>query len=40
MYDYVKFDPELRICAAEHKHGFHIKKVNFILNFSLKMTLS
>jgi hypothetical protein len=33
---YLKFDPELSICAANKKHRFHIKEVNFILYFGLK----
>jgi hypothetical protein len=27
---YLKFDPEVSICAAKNKHRFHIKEVNFI----------
>jgi hypothetical protein len=33
---YLKFDPELNIYATESKDMFHVKEVNFILNFSLK----
>jgi hypothetical protein len=36
MCAYLKFDPELRICAAENKHRFQIKEVEFILYFSFK----
>jgi hypothetical protein len=33
---FLKFDPELSICATKNKHKFHIKEVNLILYFSLK----
>jgi hypothetical protein len=33
---YLKFNPELSICAAKNKHKFHIKKVNCILYVSFK----
>jgi hypothetical protein len=33
---YLKFNPELSICAANNKHRFHIKEANFIPYFSLK----
>jgi hypothetical protein len=36
MCTYLKFDPELSICAAKNEHTFHIKDVNLILYFSLK----
>jgi hypothetical protein len=37
MCDYLKFDPELSICAGENKRRFYIKEVNFILYFGLKI---
>jgi hypothetical protein len=36
MCAYLEFGPELSICAANTKHRFHIRKVIFILYFSLK----
>jgi hypothetical protein len=36
MCAYLKFDPELSICAAKMKHRLCIKEVNFIISFSLK----
>jgi hypothetical protein len=33
---YLKFNPELSICAARNKHRIHIIEANFILNYSLK----
>jgi hypothetical protein len=33
---YLKYDPELSICAAKNKYRFHINEVNFILYLSLK----
>jgi hypothetical protein len=36
MCAYLKFDPELSICAGKNKHSFHIKEVNFIIYFGFK----
>jgi hypothetical protein len=37
LRDYLKFDPGLSFCAAETKHRFHMRQVNFILYFSSKI---